>query len=44
MLDASRKKSPQAINRLAQHAMGLLFGGAHQLPMVSFQTPLYGGS
>ena len=34
LLDATRKKSPQAITRLAQHVMGLMFGGAHQLPMV----------
>ena len=37
LLDATRKKSPQAITRLAQHVMGLMFGGAHQLPMVKSQ-------
>ncbi|KAL8658029.1 MAG: hypothetical protein Q9226_001338 [Calogaya cf. arnoldii] len=34
MLDSTRKKSPQAITKLVQHVMGLLFGGAHQLPML----------
>lgn len=34
MIDANRKKSPQMDIRLTQHAMGLLFGAAHQTPMV----------
>ncbi|KAL8962960.1 MAG: hypothetical protein Q9193_000717 [Seirophora villosa] len=34
LLDATRKKTPQAMTRLAQHVMGLMFGGAHQLPML----------
>ncbi|KAI4154201.1 MAG: hypothetical protein LQ340_001833 [Diploschistes diacapsis] len=37
MIDANRKKSPQMDIRLTQHAMGLLFGAAHQTPMfISF--------
>lgn len=29
-----KNKSSQAVKKLAQHAMGLMFGGAHQLSMV----------
>lgn len=43
MLDATRKKSPEAITKSAQHVMGLMFGGAHQLPMVSLAVPYPNG-
>ncbi|KAI4245507.1 MAG: hypothetical protein LQ352_006558 [Teloschistes flavicans] len=33
ILNATRRKTPSAIVRLSQHIMGLMFGGAHQMPM-----------
>ena len=34
VLDVCRKNTPTTVERLLQHAMGLFFGAAHQLPML----------
>lgn len=39
MLDATRKNSPQAITRLAQYVMSLVFGGAP--PVIYGESRLY---